>query len=110
MLYINGVGKDGKESWYVPGVGRVSGKYEDAIKARLENPEQNIEYVAAYLAMHKDNWMEKAEVDLTEKPDVWMTLYNIGLNEEKKYHNNPQSNDFGKYGRANMAHIEKLLS
>ena len=79
--------------WSVPGVGYVSGSYERAIAQRLKNDEQNIKYVAAYISYHQNQWA-KAGYDISHRPEILATLYNIG---ERTPNGNPQSNDFGEF-------------
>ena len=62
------------------------------------------------MKLQQSDWKENAGVDLTKMPAVWMTLYNIGINSEKGYHNNPQSNDFGKYCEANFYYVSDILN
>ncbi len=103
------IDKAGQVWWNVPGVGVMQGTFEEALRERLKNPEQNAEYVAAYLSYHRNTWYKETGIDLSQKPEVWITLYNIHLGE-KGYHSNPGANDFGKYGRANMYYAGNIIN
>lgn len=91
--------------WSVPGIGLVAGSYEYALACRLENDEQNITYVAAYIAYIQEVWRDSG-IDISEKPEILATLYNIGIGEPKA---NPQPNDFGSFVYEHYDEIEIIL-
>ena len=91
--------------WNVPGVGEVTGSKNYATARRLENDEQNIKYVAAYISYLQKYWYD-AGYNISGKPEILATLYNIGEGSPKS---NPQPNDFGKYVGENYDVIAEFI-
>ncbi|PIP67410.1 MAG: hypothetical protein COV79_05380 [Parcubacteria group bacterium CG11_big_fil_rev_8_21_14_0_20_41_14] len=63
----------------------------------LKDPLMNVRYVATKIKFDQDRWRD-AGFDISSKPEILATLYNIDSvkEPEKKPHINPDSNDFGK--------------
>lgn len=94
-----------EDVWEIPGIGRYQGTKDGAIKLRLQNVDQNIEYVAAYLRRIQDHWQEEFP-EISGRTAILATLYNIG---DKNPHSDPKSNPFGDYAKENYYHIRELL-
>ena len=76
----------------------------------LKDPLMNIRYVAAKIAFDQERWKE-AGFDISDRPDILGTLYNIEdvKNPKKEPHANPDSNDFGKGVAENYDAIKRWL-
>ena len=75
-------------------------KTEDALRyERLMDDRTNLMYVAAYLKSFQDNW-SSAFPEITDRPDILGSLYNLGHTNNdgtpRKPHSNPQANWFGE--------------
>lgn len=78
-----------------------------AREKRLENKQQNITYVAAYLKYWQDQWECKyPKVDGDSA--LLGTLYNLGKNANPP-NSHPQYTQFGNYVKENYNYMEKLL-
>ena len=77
----------------VPLVGFVHGTETMAREKRLEDNSWNIMYVAAYIKYFEDTWKEVFP-EISSRPDILGTLYNIG-HEKALPNSNPGSNNFG---------------
>jgi|GEM_PF-2302092 len=74
--------------------GKASGQNEAITYDRT-----NLMYVAAYLKSFQDNW-SSAFPEITDRPDILGSLYNLGHTNNdgtpRKPHSNPQANWFGE--------------
>jgi len=76
---------------------------------RLKDVLTNIMYVAAKLKFSQDRWAE-AGFDISNKPDILGTLYNIeDIDKPITPTKNPKPNDFGIGVKQNYDKVEKLL-
>lgn len=99
----------GRSIWNVPGYGKFIGTKEDAISKRLNNEEQCVEYVAAYLKMIQDLWWDAYPI-IDGKTDILATLYNMGeYGGEKGINSNPEPREFGIFAKNNYYHMQYLL-
>lgn len=94
---------DSSSEYYLgePSNGRIqrSRSRQELVK-RLVEPESNVCYVAALLAMIDRRWTE-AGVPIGNEVDILATLYSAGVvgddrMEKRKPHANPRSNEFGR--------------
>lgn len=74
-------------------------KDRDEIVKKLERPEWNLRYIAAYISMFCHRWKNEG-FDISKKPEIVATLYSLGPyrvsdSSERKPHSNPQANYFG---------------
>ena len=93
--------------WKVPIIGNVHGTTTMAREKRLEDPEMNITYVAAYIKLIEDTW-KKDFPEISKRPDILGTLYNQG-HDFSTPHANPGSNEFGEFVKDNYKTMEELL-
>ncbi|MBU1180154.1 DUF1402 family protein [Patescibacteria group bacterium] len=76
---------------------------------RLKDPQINIRYVAAKINFSQNRWA-KAGYNISKKPEILGTLYNIeDINNPIKPHPNPKANKFGKGVKRNFKKVQKLL-
>ena len=87
-------------------VGTIHFSREQLIQNKLDNPEWNIKYVAAYLRYWQDCW--QTTLDISNKPEILATLYNLGENANAP-NANPKPNDFGRHAQSVYHHIASLL-
>lgn len=71
----------------------------------MQNDQQNIKYVAAYISYHQKQWAA-AGYDISNKPQILATLYNLG---DKTPNSNPQPNEFGEFVGENYEVIAFVL-
>jgi len=94
-----------------PALAGKSAVLHNAIRIEfLKDPLMNIRYVAAKVAFDQKRWKE-AGFDISDRPDILGTLYNIEdvKNPKKEPHANPDSNDFGKGVAENYDAIKRWL-
>jgi hypothetical protein len=76
---------------------------------RLKDPFTNIKYVASKIHFTRERW-KKAGFDISERPEILGTLYNIeDVADPIKPHLNPESNKFGYGVGMNYKKVKKLL-
>ncbi len=97
-----------KDAWYIPGYGTFFGTKEQAISKRLNDDEQCVEYVAAYLKLIQDLWREKYPI-IDGKTDILATLYNVGEYGSKGINSDPKPNPFGIFAKKNYHYMRYLL-
>lgn len=78
-----------------------------AREKRLENNQQNVLYVAAYLKYWQDTWKD-VYPEIDGRSAVLGTLYNLGKNANPP-NPSPIPNDFGNYVKENYYYMGKLL-
>ena len=80
------------------------------VAQKLLNDSLNIQYAAAYLAWICDLW-KGVYPGICGDTAVMATLYNMGEHgkEGVGIHPNPQPNDFGRFARSQLLHMEYLL-
>ena len=77
---------------------------------RLKDPLTNIRYAAAKISFTQNRWKE-AGFDITSKPDILGTLYNIeDVYNPVTPHDQPAPSDFGSGVARNYSHVEALLA
>lgn len=68
-------------------------------------------YAAAYLRIMISRW-EKENFSISERPDIFGTLYSTGLfyrdGTERRPNNNPKSNNFGKMVLESMCYFKNF--
>lgn len=99
---------------------RPKNHYRDIIEKLLE-PSENINFAAFYLSMIRIKYLEELNVDLNDRPSIYVTLFNIGRIEErimarKENINDPITsacdlcnNEFGVFSESNEQEILSLL-
>ena len=98
-----------KDAWFVPGYGIFLGTKEQAISKRLNNDEQCIEYVAAYLKLIQNLWHEEYPV-ISGDTAILATLYNMGeYGGERGINSSPKPREFGLFAKANYPYMQYLL-
>jgi hypothetical protein len=66
------------------------------VVAALMRDESNVAFAGLILALYQAQWKAaRAEWDISERPDILATLYQIGFAKSKP-HGEPRSNDFGR--------------
>ena len=82
---------------------------DNEIYHKLKDPETNINYAAAYLAMIQNMWSEEYP-EISGDTAILATLYNIGeYGGEKGINNSPVSTEFGDFAKANYPYLQYLL-
>jgi RHS repeat-associated protein len=94
--------------WNIPGIGFIHGTETMARAKRLQNNNENIRYVTAYLAYIQDIWKD-AYTDIYEDAAILGTLYNIGKYGSHGPNSNPQSTPFGDYVEEHYNYMRELL-
>lgn len=82
---------------------------DEEIYYKLKDPETNINYAAAYLAMIQNMWCEMYPV-ISGDTAILATLYNIGENGGVRgINDSPTPNPFGNFAKANYPYMQYLL-
>ena len=82
---------------------------DEEIYYKLKDPETNINYAAAYLAMIQNMWREKYPV-ISGDTAILATLYNIGESGgDRGINDSPTTNDFGNFAKDNYPYMQYLL-
>ena len=96
-----------KVGWNIPGVGFVHCTEKMTRERRLENDQQNVIYVAAYLKYFQDLWVDDYPT-IASDPIILGTLYNRG-HQRTSPHPDPGPNWFGICVGENYDYMEELL-
>lgn len=86
---------------------------DQEINAKLVTPEGSIEY-AAGIVLNSQEAYRKEGIDISERPEILTTLYNLGQPETRAKNSKamgalPQPNYFGFFVGENLPIIERLL-
>ncbi len=81
---------------------------DEEIYYKLKDPETNINYAAACLAMLQDRWREEYPI-IAGDSAILATLYNNDEDGKKMPHPNPKPSPFGDFAKANYSYMQYLL-
>src|SRR5690606_4572708 len=94
---------DSLSNYYLGDIAKINiskSKNREEVIERLKDPQWNLKYIAAYIAMFCRRWSKEC-FNISDKPDIIGTLYSLGPyrvqdGTERAPHGSPKSNYFGE--------------